>query len=83
MIFCLFSRNEKNKFYIIICAEKGTECKWTNEEYLVSPLLKNDPLWKEFAEKEKNKLLRNKSELEKSEDVEKKAEIEKLIKLYE
>ena len=39
---------EKDKFYIIICAEKGTEKPWSEEEYLVSPLLKKDPLWQEY-----------------------------------
>ena len=75
--------NEKGKFYIIICAEKGNETSWTGEEYLVSPLLKTDPLWEEYSSKEKAKLLRNLAELDKSDDEKKKAEIKRLIKLYE
>ena len=74
---------EKEKFYIIICAEKGKENKWNDDEYFVSPFLKNDPLWDEYAEKEKKKLLRNLAEIEKSVDKEKGKEIKKLIRLYE
>ena len=74
---------EKDKFYIIICTEKGEHTSWSEEEYTVSPFLKKDPLWAEYAAKEKRKLLRNLEELEKSNDEDKKKEIEKLIKLYE
>ncbi len=74
---------DKDKYYIIICAEKGQETSWSDEQYLVSPLLKKDPLWVEYSAKEKTKLLRNLSELEKSDDEDKKTEIKKLIKLYE
>lgn len=74
---------EKDKFYIIICAEKGIEKFWSNEQYIVSPFLRNDPLWSEYSEKEKRKLLRNLTELEKSDDIEKRKEIEKLISLFE
>ena len=74
---------DKNKYYIIICAEIGEQTAWTDDEYLVSPLLKKDPLWGEYSAKEKAKLFRNLSELEKSEDKNKKKEIEKLISLYE
>lgn len=73
---------EKGKYYIIICAEKGEQGRWSREEYMVSPLLKKEPLWREYAEKETNKLLRNLTELEKSEDKSKKEEILKLIELY-
>ena len=73
---------EKEKFYIIICAEKGNETKWNDDEYLVSSFLKSDPLWDEYAEKEKKKLIRNLEEIEKSDDKVKRQEIEKLIGLY-
>ena len=74
---------EKNKFYIIICAEKGVQPVWEEEEYIVSPILRCDPLWAEYSAREKEKLVRNLQELEKSHKEDKKAEIEKIIKLYE
>lgn len=74
---------EKDKFYIIICAEKGSETPWKDDEYIVSPFLKKEPLWAEYAAKEKKKFLRNLEELEKSDDEEKKTVIKKLVKLYE
>ncbi len=74
---------EKGKFYIIICASKGNPVLWPDEEYMVSSFLKDDPLWEEYSKKEKIKLLRNLSELEKSDDVARKKEIEKLILLYD
>lgn len=73
---------EKDKFYIIICAGFGKKCIWSDEEYIVSPFLKKDPLWNEYAENERKKLQRNLAEIEKSEDAEKKKAIEKLITLY-
>lgn len=74
---------DKDKYYIIICAAIGQESPWSDEEYVVSPLLKNDPLWEEYSAREKNKLLRNLEELKKSEAEDKKMEIEKMIRLYE
>ncbi|MBR5586943.1 MAG: SAM-dependent methyltransferase [Clostridia bacterium] len=74
---------EKEKFYIIICARKGSPKPWAEEEYAVSPFLKKEELWQEFSGREKTKLKRNLAELEKGDDDKKKIEIEKLIKLYE
>ena len=73
---------EKDKFYIIICAEKGNEPKWNEDEYIVSPFLKKDPLWEEYSAKERRKILKAASELKKSENKEKQAEFERLLNLY-
>lgn len=75
--------NEKDKFYIIICAEKGNETTWSEDDYIVSPLLKKELLWPEYSAKERAKILRAKAELEKSENKEKQKEFERLLKLYE
>lgn len=74
---------EKEKFYIIICASAGNPENWQEDEYIVSPLLKKEPLWQEFASKERAKLRRNLAELEKGGDEDRKSEIERLIRLYE
>ena len=74
---------EREKFYIIICARKGKSSQWADDEYIVSPLLKKEALWREFARKERTKLKRNLAEFEKGGNPVRKSEIEKLIKLYE
>lgn len=73
---------EKDKFYIIICAEKGEEKPWKDDEYIVSPFLRKDSLWAEYSLKEREKILKAATELEKSENKEKKAEFDRLLKLY-
>ncbi|MFA7637596.1 MAG: class I SAM-dependent methyltransferase, partial [Monoglobales bacterium] len=74
---------EKEKFYIIICAEKGKDVMWTDDDYLVSPFMKKDILWPEYSEKERNKILKALKQLDKSDSNEKKQEFERLLKLYE
>lgn len=73
---------EKGKFYIIICAERGGDKKWTEDEYLVSPFMKKDNLWPEYSEKERNKILKAIKQLEKSDSDKRKKEFERLLKLY-
>lgn len=73
---------EKEKFYIIICAEKGCQTDWEEEEYIVSRFMKKEPLWTEFSQKERHKIIKAKEQLKKSEDTEKKDYFDKLLKLY-
>ncbi len=73
---------ERTKMYIIIYAQKGTEPSWSEDEYTVSPLLKKDNLWEEYAKQEIKKIDRAISQLKRSEDVEQAEYFKKLKNLY-
>ncbi len=71
---------EKTKMYIIIHAKKGIEPLWSEEEYIVSPLLKKDVLWEEYSNQEIRKIDRALSQLSAGEND---GQMESFIKLKE
>lgn len=74
---------EKDKIYTVLLCEYGTGQDFSDEDYLVSPFIKDDPLFYEYIKKQ---LTICKNNLEKTKNAENKefsAQFEYLISIYQ
>ncbi len=74
---------EKDKMYTVIACEYGTAQTFSDEDYIVSPLLKDDPIFAEYIKKQLDICKNNLEKTKNAENKEFSAQFEYLISIYE
>ena len=73
---------EKDKIYTVISCEYGTNQTFSDEDYIVSPFIKDDPLFGEYIKKQLGICQTNLEKTKNAENKEFSAQFEYLISIY-
>ena len=74
---------EKDKIYTIIACKYGTGQTFSDEDYIVSPFIKDDPIFDEYIKKQLGICKTNLERTKKAENKEFSAQFKYLISIYE
>ncbi|MBR3576810.1 MAG: SAM-dependent methyltransferase [Clostridia bacterium] len=74
---------EKDKIYTVIACEYGTGQVFSDEDYIVSPFIKDDPIFAEYINKQLGICKTNLEKTKNAEDKSFSAQFEYLISIYE
>ena len=74
---------EKDKIYTVIACEYGTYQQFSDEDYIVSPFIKDDPIFDEYIKKQLGICKNNLEKTKNAENKEFSAQFEYLISIYQ
>ncbi|MBQ9097004.1 MAG: SAM-dependent methyltransferase [Clostridia bacterium] len=74
---------EKDKIYTVIACEYGTCQQFSDEDYIVSPFIKDDPIFDEYIKKQLGICKNNLEKTKNAENKEFSAQFEYLISIYQ